>query len=229
MRAHGRPSFTRPRHAPVPVAIAPLFWLGLAVSGCASHPNEGNLTAVEQGDCLTCHADDLATTANPPHVEAQFAETCGDCHDETTWLEAPRFAHTTKFALTLGHAAPGCNDCHSTTYAPGQVPNRCVDCHGGLADGVLTPQHNGLSTDCFACHRTDSFFPSYFVHSWPLIGKHDLLACISCHTGDPAPYEGISSACVGCHAAAKARADMNVPGHADFGVACEGCHTPEGF
>jgi len=39
-------------------------------------------------ECLTCHADDLAATANPPHLGLGWVDNCDRCHIPTLWQQA---------------------------------------------------------------------------------------------------------------------------------------------
>jgi hypothetical protein len=199
----------------------------LLLAACATH-SEGK-SEIHGGDCASCHTDESAKTADPPHLQARFGSDCGSCHNELSWQPAPGFMHTSGFALTLGHADLVCSECHAAGYVPGKIPNQCVDCHGAKAALVADPVHAGLDTNCFACHRTDAFKPAHFVHSWPLKGKHELLTCGSCHPGNPASYETTSPACVSCHAADRARADATIADHMTFATTCQDCHGFDKF
>ena len=42
--------------------------------------------------------------------------------------------------------------------------------------------------------------PAIFEHPWPLEGAHASVACLTCHTGTPPVYVGLSTECVTCHA-----------------------------
>jgi hypothetical protein len=194
--------------------------------GCESET--GKRSVVHGDECASCHADEAALTMSPPHIEANFGSDCESCHGQEQWRPA-QYVHTMAFPLTGGHADVTCLACHSDGYAPGTIPNQCVDCHQANAAMVVSPIHAGLSPTCSACHRTDAFKPTTFVHSWPLEGVHATLRCTGCHTGNPALYEGTSTACVDCHESDQASANLAVPGHENYGDNCQTCHGFDSF
>ena len=230
MPAHGRPSPLLALRSAVlrVVCERALTVLLVLAAGCTSHGQEDRMI-VSGSDCASCHGDEAIATTSPPHAQARFVTDCGACHNEKAWLPAPGFSHPTRFALIDAHAGHECSSCHEKGYLPGQVSSECVECHGSAAKEVVDPVHNGLSTDCFACHRTDAFWPARFVHSWPLQGKHTLPSCGSCHPGNPAVYERTSPECVSCHMADAERANATVIGHEAYGVDCADCHSAEAF
>lgn len=197
--------------------------------GCMGEPTPRTELSSNGADCASCHLDEWSATSDPVHAQLGFGTECGQCHDERQWQPARGYAHKATFPLTNAHAEPPCSSCHAGGFEPGTTSTQCVDCHLGQANRVVDPIHKGLTTDCFGCHRTDSFAPAHFVHSWPLKGVHALTSCRSCHGAEPARYQGIGNACVGCHADDQQRANQSVAGHAGFGSGCATCHTPEGF
>jgi len=209
-------------------ALGLSLWLG-GVVACSGAPMERTEVASKGGDCASCHLDEWSATSDPVHAELGFGKECGQCHDERQWQPARGFPHKATFPLTNAHAEPPCSSCHASGFEPGTTATECVACHAGEAARVIDPVHAGLTTDCFGCHRTDSFAPAHFVHSWPLVGVHALTSCRSCHGAEPARYQGIGNACVGCHADDRTRANESVAGHAGFGSGCATCHTPQGF
>lgn len=74
---------------------------------------------------------------------------------------------------------------------------------------------------CDACHTPDGWTPAKFAHDrtgFPLVGRHQGVACGSCHRRewqDPVPQS-----CAGCHT------DPHVQ---EFGLQCRSCHTEESF
>ena len=206
-------------------------WLALAcclLCACEATPGE-RVTEVRGGDCAVCHRDERAAARTPPHDEARFGDDCGSCHDEVRWAPAPSYAHTAAFPLTLGHEGRSCGACHGAGFAPGATSAACVDCHGSLAAGVIDPVHARLTQDCFACHRTDAFWPARFVHAWPLRGKHALTSCRSCHTDGDTRYEGTSPACFGCHQQDYERINATSAAHKNNATTCDDCHGFETF
>jgi hypothetical protein len=202
--------------------------LGALLASCAPHGGPAK-TELRGEDCQLCHVDEARGTTSPPHAVLGFGESCGGCHDEESWRPASGYAHAASFPLTLSHEGPSCASCHQNGYTAAATSSECVDCHGERAAAVVDPVHDGLSQNCFACHRTDGFFPARFVHSWPLKGKHTLTSCGSCHAGRPARYEGTSSACLNCHQGDRARADEVVSGHAAYPEDCASCHGFDAF
>jgi predicted CXXCH cytochrome family protein len=204
--------------------------LQLAITACTSLPASGDGPAqkleTRGDDCVSCHADEWSGTAAPSHTQFGFDQDCGGCHEEKDWSPAQGYAHVASFPLALGHANRACASCHTTPngFEPSAAVNDCAACHAARAAAVPSPIHAGLSQNCFACHKTEAFKPSRFVHSWPLQGVHETLPCVSCHSGRPAQYEGTSTFCVRCHADDRARADMTIGGHSGFSNSCETCH-----
>lgn len=214
-------------HAPRLRSRAPLPRALLCLTGllaCAGEPEERVQLGSHGTDCAACHLDEWRETRAPAHATFGFGERCESCHVEERWSPASGYAHVSTFPLTLGHAEVACAQCHTSGFAPGATPSACAACHAGEAARVVDPVHAALSSDCFACHRTASFAPAFFIHAWPLKGVHALTSCRSCHQGEEPQYEGISSACVSCHADDYSRANTQVPGHAQFGADCAGCH-----
>jgi hypothetical protein len=205
-----------------------LAWLSASCVVSAACDSHANVQVELRGDdCMSCHADELETTKQPPHALVNFDDDCGSCHDQRAWSPAPGFAHAQAFPLTFAHEDPSCKACHGAGYKAEAIERDCVDCHGELAREVENPVHAGLTNDCFACHRTDSFMPARFVHSWPLNGVHKTTDCRACHVGNPATYEGTSTRCVSCHDDDRLRVDAMSVQHAGFPSACEGCHSAE--
>ncbi len=63
---------------------------GHALVACHQcHPGAtvGNFLPVDT-ECLTCHTQDLANTANPPHIPLGWVDNCDRCHIPTKWEQA---------------------------------------------------------------------------------------------------------------------------------------------
>ena len=140
---------------------------------------------------------------------------CTDCHQVASWGEV-RFDHDrdTRFALTGGHAGPGCASCHVPDVA-GMVrytalPLACASCHADAHAGQFAPARGG-PTDCIHCHSTAAWTATSFQHRPPfttfeLQGKHASVECNGCHrevavaAGVRARrYRGVPTACEDCH------------------------------
>lgn len=218
LRAAGRAALT----------LSSVLW-GL---GCSMPTGERVTIAGHAGECVQCHRDEWSSTRSPQHAQARLGQRCADCHATSEWTPARGYEHLPSFPLTSGHSGVACTSCHVRGYEPGETSDACVGCHAADAADVSDPIHAGLTTDCFACHRTDGFWPAHFVHSWPLQGKHMLTSCRSCHArGDAGAvsYEQAPSACLSCHARDKQRADSAVPGHPQYSSDCAQCHDFEKF
>lgn len=107
----------------------------------------------------------------------------------------------------------------------------CAHCHDDV--------HAGAGTGgCQRCHGTDAWSPALFTvaeHAetrFPLVGRHQDVACASCHTREvvasasasaAAPVvrlAGLPTNCAGCHF------DRH---RGKLGAECETCHAPTGF
>lgn len=112
-------------------------------------------------------------------------------------------------------------------------PDECYACHVGDYEGAHNPLHPGnMPTTCGDCHDSTAWRPAHFPdHPFPLVGAHARTTCSAaqCH-GDPAVYQDLpdeARLCVSCH-----RADYDAspfPGHQDFPLECQNCHTQEAW
>lgn len=95
------------------------------------------------------------------------------------------------------------------------------------AKGAVTAPAPGLphaapkETRCEACHTPKAWFPARFAHErtdFPLLGRHNGVACGDCHGSD---YERpIPTSCAGCH---------EDPHAQEFGLMCRSCHSEDSF
>ncbi len=145
--------------------------------------------------CSTCHADQNV------HGEQFAPKDCASCHLEREFEEAPLFEHDqTAFPLTGQHQTVDCEGCHkpSELFASSGTDDvieyvgvdfaTCLSCHDDNHDG-------SMGANCTSCHNTGGWnrinaasFERTFDHdatSFTLVGKHEALACTSCH-GKPA-------------------------------------------
>ena len=67
----------------------PLLGAHLPVACHRCHPGAfvGNFAPVDTS-CVTCHANDVAGTTNPPHIPLGWTDNCQRCHFPTTWNQA---------------------------------------------------------------------------------------------------------------------------------------------
>lgn len=195
---------------------------GRACASCHSQPNS---FAGLSRDCATCHADDYAATTEPAHAAAGFGTDCSECHD-TRSFAAASWLHPPAFPLTFGHGNRRCTECHAG-QSFGGTQSACSTCHLDDYQATVNPNHvqSGFGLDCTACHRTTSWRPSTFAHSFPITsGDHFGLGCAECHTN---PSNQSQFSCIDCHE--HRQSEMNdkhdgIPGYVWASSACYGCH-----
>ena len=128
--------------------------------------NNYNLTVTT---CVSCHLKDFQGTTNPNHVTSNFPQTCEQCHNTTSWLNATFNHSSTGFALTGSHAAPPrlCSDCHvNNNY--NLTNTACVSCHqNGLQQrGHPRKSHRSwFPNTCETCHDTILWTDAIFNHT----------------------------------------------------------------
>jgi len=197
-----------------------------ATTPCAScHVNNNyNLTNTA---CVSCHLKDFQGTTNPNHVQANFPQTCQQCHNTTSWANATFNHASTGFALTGAHATVPCAQCHvNGNY--NLTSSACVSCHLKDFQGTTDPNHvqANFPQTCQQCHNTTSWGSSTWNHSatgFTLTGFHATMPCAGCHVNGN--YSLTSTACATCH-----MADYNAttdPNHkaAGFPTDCSTCHS----
>src|SRR5438270_5993117 len=136
-----------------------------ATTPCAScHVNNNyNLTNTA---CVSCHLKDFQGTTNPNHVQANFPQTCQQCHNTTSWANATFNHASTGFALTGAHATVPCAQCHvNGNY--NLTSSACVSCHLKDFQGTTDPNHvqANFPQTCQQCHNTTSWGSSTWNHS----------------------------------------------------------------
>jgi len=196
--------------------------IGIECSAC--HAKGYTATATY---CASCHLKNYNATTAPAHAAAKFSTDCKTCHTEASW-QSGTFNHNTSttFLLTGGHTGVTCISCHSAGYSGTSA--LCVSCHLNDYNATTSPAHLAakFSTDCKTCHTTAAWKHSTFNHNtsttFPLVGAHIGVSCISCHSKG---YVGISTDCFSCHTT-KYNATTN-PAHAiaKFPTTCLSCHT----
>ncbi len=128
--------------------------------------NNYNITVTT---CVSCHLKDYQGTTNPNHVTANFPQTCEQCHDTTTWLNAT-FNHT-QYRLPAHRgphrSAAACTDCHvNNNY--NLTSTTCVSCHQTDYNNAVSPVPHaaaGFPTTCENCHDTVHWTDGKFDHS----------------------------------------------------------------
>ena len=171
--------------------------------------------------CLTCHKD---------RHKGQLSTLCQTCHGFSEWKPAQNFNHTnTSFPLLGRHKTVPCSGCHPQKEDLGiQYKNLsfkgCADCHPDIHDGRLGGQ-------CNRCHTPEGWrgnLSGSFNHDntkYPLRGKHERVACTSCHTKGRSLKNVRYAYCRDCHD------DYHRGQFAsrEQKGTCEECHTVKGF
>lgn len=174
---------------------------------------------------LTCHDCHSTLGREPSEVPAElpaghFERRCELCHTaKNPWAEVPgaNGEHHAAFPLEGRHLRSDCFACHVTgNRRPSKL---CETCH--LTDAAL----DHYQSDCQACHGATGWSPPLANHDrFPLVDKHNGLACNQCH--QPPVYAGLTTACASCH---QDDAPMK---HVEPGFAarpCDECHDLTGF
>jgi hypothetical protein len=179
--------------------------------------------------CLSCHTDEH---------RGQLSKDCLTCHTFKDWKPAEKFNHDkAKFKLTGSHKTVKCESCHPSvrlaeaadspmfTKFVGIKFANCFDCHND--------PHNGrLGKSCQKCHSTagwekilESANFNHDLTRFPLRGLHRNVACESCHKPEKSRRGLAFANCTDCHADFHKGQFAKRAG----GIACENCHTVEGF
>lgn len=216
---------------------------------------------VSAARCLDCHTALKQQIAARQGLHARPGhQKCETCHNEhhgrefqlVYWGKAGQasFDHRqTGFPLAGAHAAQACRACHrpaflrsSQTLQAGRAnPSRtflglspaCLSCHRDEHRGQFASTAKG---GCLSCHTMESWQKRTFDHaktSFPLTGRHQGVACASCHPARSDPkmaadpnkqftvFQGIRHAgCFDCH---------QDPHQGTFGATCQQCHTTAGW
>lgn len=198
--------------------------------------------------CATCHASESV------HGEQFFGQDCASCHVEEVWTDVALFDHdATDFPLTGRHLEASCDGCHKPFEDQPEIVHfenvnavTCESCHQDTHEGAL-------GDNCASCHITDDWdqftatFPAEtFDHSltnFALTGKHQQVACASCHGTPPLQTDDIaitflpgslratfpdprSETCIDCHTDSFHDGDFS---DTVGGIVCSNCHTDAGW
>jgi len=178
----------------------------------------GVLRGLHFDACLSCHKQPHRTTLGPA---------CTQCHTTERWTTRTVEHGKTEFPLAGAHARVACEKCHVSSITKPLAFDRCSACHAN-------PHRESAKEDCRKCHTEASFKGATFDHggrtTFPLVGKHQGLACLKCHTtiaADDVPlaqkvidFGGASAACAACHK------DQH---KSEYGRMCDACHGPTTF
>ena len=168
--------------------------------------------------CAACHKEPHRSTLGP---------SCTACHVTDHWTTRVIDHSKTRFPLAGLHVQVACERCHATGITRPLAFERCASCH-------VNVHRESVKDDCRACHYENGFRGARFDHaartSFPLVGRHEGLACRKCHTSvsaesvplasKVADFGGLRSECLACHK------DQH---KGEYGRACEACHRPATF
>jgi len=207
--------------------VGALLALGVAACGQVP-PNHPTELAIEGQSCFDCHGDRYLATTDPDHVTLGYPRTCDSCHATEAWRPASNGNHDF-WPLTGAHEVAACESCHADGYVG--TPTQCSGCHLPEYEATTDPDHvaSGFATSCETCHGTAAWTPATFDHDqfWPIRGKHETVACTTCHAGGV--YEGTPRDCAGCHLPDyQATTDSNHVAE-QFPTTCEACHSENGW
>lgn len=181
--------------------------------------------------CSSCHFDEH---------RGQLSTDCQSCHNFNGWRPAAKFDHNrVKFTLTGKHISVDCKKCHADVKTPRKSPEtekfttprftglnfqNCTACHKDV-------HRSKFGTDCQKCHVTTGWQvtnKNKFNHSltrFPLLGLHQNVNCIKCHTGNKMTTQSKFALCKDCHRDVH---QSQFSARADKGR-CESCHDVFGF
>jgi len=159
--------------------------------------------------CIACHRkDDIH--------KGGLGDKCASCHNEEKW-KTSSFNHDkdTKYPLLGKHITTKCEACHKPNLKE-KIATTCNGCHKG------DDKHKGeFGPKCESCHKEKDWKTISFDHTrdtkYPLIGKHEKVKCITCHTGR-LYQQKLGLDCISCHKKEDVHKDK-------LGKRCESCHN----
>ncbi len=185
----------------------PLDGKHVAVQCTACHTTRSYLAV--KSTCASCHTDTHKGT---------LGNSCASCHatDVPFKTVAGRFDHSkASFKLAGAHAAVSCASCHVNQTFRGVKFAACSDCHKDPH-----PRSQGLCTNC---HTEQSWRTRTINHTrtaFPLLGKHESVACVSCHKQPAMKVKPRADTCAACHV------DVH---RGTFKQDCKSCHSESGW
>jgi hypothetical protein len=129
-----------------------------------------------------------------------------------------------------------------TAHEQARAALTCTGCHTPEFRTTTHPPHPGARpTACGVCHSQSSWHGWRVDHpGWKLTGAHERAAadkalagkesqvkCFWCHREDTTSFKVAKKDCMGCHADDRERASS--PPHEELSLACETCHSTEGW
>jgi predicted CXXCH cytochrome family protein len=187
---------------------------GHAAASCAQCHGPGNVNKHPSRTCYACHAKDDSH-------KGQNGTNCASCHNIRSWNQTS-FDHDrmTAFPLKGAHRTAACEGCHKQAPKVAKPPSTCYGCHA--ADDS---HKGGNGQDCAKCHGSTDWKVVSFDHNtmtkFPLVGKHALARCETCHTKPPSELK-LGSECSSCHAKDDAH-------NGKLGNQCSRCHNADSW
>lgn len=203
---------------------------GHDIPDCAACHDLNNFADVS-AECVSCHSQDFAATANPNHQNLGLSNDCAACHTlDLDWNPATFNIHDDFYPLVGEHAAIAndCFACHQGDY--NNTPTTCFECHQSDYNSASDPNHSAAQfpTDCVTCHNESGWEPSTFDHDgmyFPIFsGEHEDRwdACTDCHINQSNYTEFY---CLGCHINPETDdKHSQVNGYQYINSSCFGCH-----
>ncbi|MDO8988216.1 MAG: cytochrome c3 family protein [Sideroxyarcus sp.] len=161
--------------------------------------------------CSSCHKkDDEKAHKN------KFGSKCETCHTEKDWKESIFNHDKTKFKLLGKHQKAKCVTCHKGDLYKDKIKDMtCLACH------EKDDKHKGQEgKKCETCHNEELWTKTTFNHNkmstYPLLGRHALVACKKCHAAPT--FKDAKSDCWSCHE----KDDVH---KRKLGTECQTCHN----
>jgi hypothetical protein len=213
---------------------------GVEIEGFVSHAEfeqecghcHGPIHCVQDSRCQDCHFEvaQERATATGLHGRLPGIKQCETCHSEHLGREAriTYFAYNNvnhtlladfsleKHRFDYDNQPMGCQSCHSQDSFISEKLD-CITCHANEDHDFIANHIELYSTDCISCHDGTGNYGNFnHAEYFPLEGKHEDLACESCH--QEKQFAGTPQECASCHQEPEMHAGI-------FGLQCERCHT----
>jgi hypothetical protein len=195
----------------------------VACAKCHTPAGKDTLYKVKFASCSDCHKD----VHGGQFTKAPYLDRCDACHtvqDFHRSLFTIAKHRSTRFALTGGHVAVPCLECHrvGAAHRTDKImafdfeDRTCTACHsdphrGEFNEQMARRQADSSKVGCEACHTTVKWKElNRFDHSqtaFPLVGAHRGVACGDCHrppametTLRNVNFRAAPKQCLACHA-----------------------------
>ncbi|MEZ4845744.1 MAG: hypothetical protein R2877_01870 [Bdellovibrionota bacterium] len=199
-----------------------------ACYACHKSPHQNKKAAFQQ--CYKCHTTATWDKRDQPNFnhnkETKFALTgsheavdCVKCHTKKVWAPMSMACASCHADPHNGRFGKTCDTCHNTkSWSSATAPSKSTSTpKAGVGIGAKVPTKGSRS-------KASSKATGGFDHdktAFPLLGKHQTVACKSCHGSKLGKVNKNFSDCVGCHADVHKGAFAPTP--------CSSCHSNDGF